>query len=148
MTPVPQSQRVIPIAAWVTAANVFLLTGFGLAVLRMGGREAVLIRIIVPLILASYVLLVGYVFGDARRRGMRHVMWMWLSILIPNGLGVILYFILREPLAVYCSKCGRMTHPGFAFCPGCGSGMAPACHQCHKVSQAGWSHCAYCGAKL
>jgi RNA polymerase subunit RPABC4/transcription elongation factor Spt4 len=153
MTPVTQKQRVIPTAAWVVAAAVFVLTGLAFAALvtrRIGGDapEIIVFQLIVPILLAAYALLVGYVYGDARRRGMRHVMWMWLSILIPNGMGVILYFILREPLAVYCSKCGRMTRPGFAYCPGCGSATAPACQKCQRVSQEGWSHCAFCGEKL
>lgn len=153
MTPVVQNKQVIPTAAWVVAATLFVMIALGLAALakiaeRNEPGPVIVIQFIVPIVMAAYVLLVGYVYGDARRRGMRHVMWMWLSILVPNGFGIIIYFILREPLAVYCSKCGRMTRPGFAYCPGCGSAMAPVCQKCQRVSQEGWSHCAFCGEKL
>jgi hypothetical protein len=69
--------------------------------------------ILLPMILAGYTLLIGYIYGDARRRGMRYVMWTLLAIFLFNGIGVILYFILREPLQVYCSRCGTgsTTHP-------------------------------------
>jgi hypothetical protein len=148
MTPVKQNKQVIPTAAWVVAAVVLVVTGLALAVLvnREGG--ILWVGIIGPMFLAAYVLMVGYVYGDARRRRMRHVMWMWLAILVPNGLGIIIYFILREPLAVFCTKCGQSMRPGFPYCPGCGSAMAAVCTKCQRVSEAGWSHCAFCGEKL
>ena len=80
---------------------------------------------VVAVLLAGYTVLVGYVYGDARRRGMRHVLWTWLAILIPNGIGIILYFILRDPLLAYCTTCGGATQPGFVYCPRCGAGVAP-----------------------
>ena len=45
-----------------------------------------------------YGLLVSYIYGDARRRGMRHVLWTVIAAAVPNGLGFIAYFLLREPL--------------------------------------------------
>ncbi|HEV3199974.1 MAG TPA: zinc ribbon domain-containing protein [Bryobacteraceae bacterium] len=151
MTPVVTNKQVIPTAAWVVAATVFVLTGLAFMVLVTRSEEKgpfIIIEIIVPVLLAAYVLLTGYVYGDARRRGMRHVMWTWLSILVPNGLGIVIYFILREPLVVYCTTCGRAMRPGFAYCPGCGSARAAVCTKCQRVSEEGWSHCAFCGAKL
>ncbi len=44
------------------------------------------------------VLLIGYVYADAKRRGMRYVMWTLLAIFIPNAIGIILYFVMRDPL--------------------------------------------------
>src|SRR5262245_3144550 len=34
------------------------------------------------------VLLYGYVYADARRRGMRYVPWTFIAVLLPNMLGV------------------------------------------------------------
>src|SRR5215213_7903850 len=59
-----------------------------------------------PLIVFFYLLLAGYVYNDARRRGMRHVMWTLLAIFVPNAIGFILYFIMRDPLQNPCSSCG------------------------------------------
>src|SRR6185503_8685900 len=103
---------------------------------------------LIALLLAGYALLVGYVHGDARRRGMRYVMWTLLAILVPNALGIILYFILRDPIPNFCTRCGAAVARNFAFCPQCGTGMAMSCAQCHRVSQEGWTHCAHCGARL
>jgi hypothetical protein len=153
MTPVSQRTRVIPIAAWVIA-SIILVAMFLLMIwiIPWEGNVPLVVRILIPVIppfaLAGWTLLVGYVYGDARRRGMRYAMWTLLAIFIPNGIGVILYFILRDPMPSYCSKCGSPAKQGHAFCPGCGAGILPACSQCHRAGQPGWSHCAWCGAKL
>jgi len=75
-------------------------------------------------------------------------MWTLLAIFLFNGIGVILYFILREPLQVYCSRCGTGVQPTHAFCPRCGAGVQPACQACHRTIQTGWTHCAWCGNQL
>ena len=153
MTPVVPRQRVIPFAAWVTAGVVFLVGFLGLSLLFIMVHDVpvsfrFLVPILVPLIWAGYTVLVGYVYGDARRRGMRYVMWTLLAIFLFNGIGVILYFILREPLQVYCSRCGAGVQPSHAFCPRCGAGVQPACAACHRILQPGWTHCAWCGNQL
>jgi hypothetical protein len=100
------------------------------------------------LLLAVLVLLIGYINADARRRGMRYVMWTLLAIFIPNSIGIILYFILRDPLLVQCAKCGAQARSGFAFCPQCGAGLSTACTACKRPVDPGWKRCAYCGASL
>ncbi len=108
----------------------------------------ILAPIAFPLLLGGYTLLIGYVYGDARRRGMRYVMWTLLAVFLTNGIGIILYFILRDPLPVYCSRCGGGVKQGFAYCPRCGANVLPACPACSRVVQPGWSHCAWCGANF
>src|SRR5258706_15926360 len=109
----PATRRsVIPPAAWAVAGIVFVLGFllFNLLFIRENRAPTairVLVPVLIPLILAGWAVAVGYVYGDARRRGMRHVMWMLLAILVPNGIGIILYFILRDPMPVYCSRCGH-----------------------------------------
>ena len=103
---------------------------------------------VIPLFFSVYVLLIGYVYGDARRRGMRPMMWALLAFFIPNAIGVILYFILREPFLRGCPSCGTQVSQGFAFCSKCGTALGQACPQCRSVVQPGWSHCTKCGARL
>jgi predicted RNA-binding Zn-ribbon protein involved in translation (DUF1610 family) len=102
----------------------------------------------IPLILAIYAILIGYVNADARRRGMRYVMWTLLALFVPNALGIILYFVLRDPLMTHCSSCATLVKHGFAFCPSCGAAMAHACPNCRKAVDPQWSHCVACGAKM
>jgi len=146
-------RAVIPAVAWLIAGIVFAIVFLFISVLLIRENEApiparIFAPIVIPLIFASYALAVGYVYGDSKRRGMRHVMWTLLAIFIPNGVGIILYFILRDPMPVYCSRCGHPMNPGFAFCPGCGSNILPACPSCHRTLQPGWTHCAWCGTRV
>jgi len=151
MTPQGENRSVIPTVAWVLGA---LVPGFVLFLCLVAatnsklGLPEVMIFTFGSCLLGAWAVLIGYVYGDAKRRGMRYVLWTWLAILIPNGIGVILYFILREPLMIYCSRCGNCSKPGFAYCPSCGSAMAPTCPNCKKIVQSGWPHCAYCGTAL
>jgi hypothetical protein len=94
------------------------------------------------------MLLIGYINADARRRGMRYVMWTLLSIFIPYGIGIILYFVLRDPLLVSCSKCGALGRSSFVFCPKCGEGLSSSCTACKRAVEPGWNRCAYCGKEL
>jgi hypothetical protein len=101
---------------------------------------------VVPM--AIYVLLVGYVYGDARQRGMNHVLWTLLAVFIPSAVGVILYFILRDPVPVPCPGCGTPARKGHAFCANCGAAVRPACPQCRQPIESGWRNCARCGVGL
>ena len=157
MSKLREEMRVIPTGAWVTAIVLYV------ALVVLSWRVFIphdedfgswprwsltFFTFVMPMFLAVYVLLVGYVAGDARRRGMRYVMWTLLVIFIPNAIGVILYFILREPLLVACRSCGTQVRQGFAFCSKCGTALAHACQECRSAVQPGWSHCTKCGAKL
>ena len=102
----------------------------------------------IPAIVFVYTLLVGYVFRDAQRRGMRHVMWTLLAIFIPNTIGFILYFIFRDPILQGCPQCGAAISTKFPYCPKCGAARTKTCPQCRNAVEPGWSHCAKCGAKL
>src|SRR5271157_3149689 len=140
MTPIVPRQRVIPFGGWLAAGIVFLLFFLGLGVIFTTQEDIpwpikFIVPILVPLLLAGYTLLIGYVNGDARRRGMRYVMWTLLAIFLANGIGIILYFILRDPLLVYCPRCGAGVQPSHAFCPRCGAGVQPACRACHRTVQ-------------
>jgi RNA polymerase subunit RPABC4/transcription elongation factor Spt4 len=92
--------------------------------------------------------LIGYVYGDAKRRNMRYVMWTLLAIFVPDLIGIVLYFILREPLPKPCPNCGKGVKPGFAFCPHCGASVQPTCPNCGRAVEPGWANCPHCGQQL
>ena len=48
---------------------------------------------------------------------------------------------------VTCQNCSQVVNAGFAFCPHCGSRLAPnACRYCGQVMSAGQAYCPKCGA--
>jgi predicted RNA-binding Zn-ribbon protein involved in translation (DUF1610 family) len=95
-----------------------------------------------------YGFLVSYVYADAKRRGMRHVLWALVAAFVPHALGFIAYFLLREPLLQHCALCGAAARHDFAFCPQCGSPLRRVCSACRRLAETAWSHCAHCGAKI
>ena len=70
---------------------------------------------------AAWLLCLGFVFADARRRAMRPFLWVLVAALFPHLLGFLLYFVLRQPIASTCSHCGRTIPLNERFCSWCGS---------------------------
>ncbi len=100
-----------------------------------------------PIFIIPYSGLVGFIYADAKRRRMRHVLWAWLA-LVPYFIGVILYFILRDPLPTPCPHCGTAVPQAFAFCQGCGASVHATCPQCGKPVQREWLNCPHCGTRI
>jgi len=65
-------------------------------------------------------------------------MWTLLSIFIPNGIGIILYFILRDRFR-RSPKCGVTVRSKGAFCPACGAALEHLSGLSRPSRQAG--HC-------
>jgi hypothetical protein len=147
---VPRPTFAIGVCVWLGFFLLMMLAPFRLDPegrnWPLAGKLAISVLPGIPLFVL--VLLIGYVYADAKRRGMRYAMWTWLAILIPNAIGIILYFVLRDPLLVNCTQCGVAVRHGFAFCPQCGGSLAQACPQCRRAVEQGWTHCVHCGASL
>jgi len=69
---------------------------------------------------AAFFLALGYVYGDAKRRQMPAWVWVIAAFVIPNLIGFILYFLIRQPLLQPCRSCGKPIRAGEAFCSHCG----------------------------
>lgn len=149
--------RVIPraakVTAWIVAPALVLFVVYmstwppdNSRPVPLAGRIFLaLVSLVIPFV---YIHLIGYVSGDAKRRGMRHVMWTLLAIFIPDGIGMILYFILRDPPPVTCPSCRSNVLSKYTFCPNCGTSLKPICPQCGKPVELTWSNCGNCGSKL
>ena len=99
-------------------------------------------------IVGCFFLLVGYINSDAGRRGMSRLAWTLLAIIIPNALGIVLYFVLRKPLLASCPQCGNGVQAGFNFCPRCNCKLGPSCPHCQRVLDVHDVFCPYCGTAL
>jgi hypothetical protein len=75
---------------------------------------------------AIWLLCLGYVFADARRRAMPAVLWTLIALMVPNLLGFLFYFALRRPLASPCPKCGHAIAAEQRFCSWCGYQATPS----------------------
>jgi hypothetical protein len=108
----------------------------------------ILLPFIVSTILAFYALLIGYVNRDAGRRGMSRTLWTLLVIFIPNAIGFIIYFLLRNPIQMNCPKCGLIVDQRANYCPNCRYSFHPTCAQCKAPVRTADAFCAQCGAQV
>ncbi|MGH9687941.1 MAG: double zinc ribbon domain-containing protein [Candidatus Acidiferrales bacterium] len=95
-----------------------------------------------------WILLLGYVNRDAKRRDMNSALWTIVCIILMPAyvlLGFIIYFLVREPLPYTCPKCGATVGPRFNFCPNCRCDLHPSCPNCgHEIVESD-KFCAFCG---
>jgi hypothetical protein len=152
-----EALRIIRWPAWLVAfvlygALAVFLFGFAIPHDPEAKFWALWLRILlsfgIPIALLPFPLLVGFVYSDAKRRNMRYVVWTFLAALIPDAIGIILYFLLRDPLPLPCPRCNSRVPLSYSYCPHCGAQIALACPSCRRKIESDWVNCAYCGAKL
>ncbi|HXJ94135.1 MAG TPA: zinc ribbon domain-containing protein [Terriglobia bacterium] len=100
------------------------------------------------IVVTAWVMLLGYIGCDARRRGMSPTLWVLVSLFVPYLVGAILYFVVREPLPFECPSCGRLVNAQFNFCPSCQYNLRPNCPQCRREIRPGDHFCPHCGFGL
>ena len=143
--------RILAPWAYYLFALVFLTTSVLMVVVLGLDRKAptlpvrCLLGVLMGIVLGCYVVLIGYVNQDAGRRGMSRLLWTLIAIFVPNGLGIVLYFVLRKPRIAYCPQCGSVVEPGFSFCPRCRTRLQPVCPHCQRSVNSEDKFCPYCG---
>ena len=142
----------IPVWAWILAVIALVAMQVVAQVIRQPDAPTPLVRVLMGLlvgaVVACYLLLIGYITRDARRRGMSPVLWTLVAILVPNALGMVLYFVLRQPIRRACPQCGSFVQSGFNFCPHCSHKLSSSCPKCQHMVTATDVYCPYCGTPL
>jgi len=87
-------------------------------------------------------------FLDAKRRGMKAFLWLLLAVFVPDLIGVVIYFLMREPLPLNCPRCGAVGNARFNYCPSCGYNFRPTCPQCKQEAQPDAHYCPNCAYDL
>lgn len=140
--------------AYALAIAVFLFATVALTIVIGKDHNAppppvrFLLGLLCGVCLGGYILLVGYINQDAGRRGMSRLLWTVVAIVVPNGLGIVLYFVLRKPRSACCPQCNAVLEPGFSFCPRCRYHLQPICSSCRRSVNLGDQYCPYCGGAL
>jgi len=96
----------------IPAQGVSSLVGGSLAGLGFGLLAGVVISV--------WVLCLGYVYADARRRAMPPILSTLMAAFVPNLLGFLIYFVIRRPIAQPCAQCGQAMRADHPFCSWCG----------------------------
>jgi RNA polymerase subunit RPABC4/transcription elongation factor Spt4 len=147
--------KIVPRWVWVLAGIVFIAAQLLPYVVRHHHHEPPPPAWALPLIgffagiaASAYLLLIGYINRDAKRRGMSPTLWTIVAILIPNALGILLYFVLRHPLRSACPQCGYAVEMSFSFCPRCSYKLGTNCPRCQRLVGMNDVFCPYCGTSL
>ncbi|MGH9394626.1 MAG: zinc ribbon domain-containing protein [Terriglobales bacterium] len=94
----------------------------------------------------------GWVYRDARRRGLNAGAWAVVAIVVfPYLIGLIAYLVavvLRDQRMAACEGCCARLPQGAAFCIRCGRQACRACPGCRAPAVPGAAYCAHCGATL
>src|SRR5208337_2665192 len=90
---------------------------------------------LVAFIFSVLLFMFGYVYRDAKRRGMHPALWTLLVLILSPAYGVIgliIYLLVREPLPFTCPQCAATVSARFNFCPNCKCNLHPACPHCQR----------------
>ena len=98
-----------------------------------------------------FLFILGYVYRDAKRRGMNPALWTLLVLILSAGyvfIGLIIYLLVREPLPYTCPQCAATVSARFNFCPNCKYNLHRACAHCQREVSDTDKFCPYCAAEL
>ena len=101
--------------------------------------------------ISAVLFMLGYVYRDAKRRGMNAGLWTLLVLILSPAyllIGLIIYLLVREPLPYTCPQCGAMVNARFNFCPNCKYNLHPACPTCQREVADDDKFCPYCSTEL
>lgn len=103
------------------------------------------------IVFSALLFMLGYVYRDAKRRGMHPALWTLLVLILSGGyffIGLIIYLLVREPLPYTCPQCAATVNARFNFCPNCKYNLHPACPSCQREVDDDDKFCPYCAAEL
>ena len=147
--------KLIPWWAYLFGSIAFLCMQliFHVVIVRQGHNPPpegvrVVLGLVTGLALGAYFMLLGYVNVDAGRRGMSRTVWTLVVIFVPNGIGYLIYFLMRKPLHLVCPHCSADYELGAIYCRKCGHRLKPICPACEAPVQIGDAFCAKCGKSI
>jgi hypothetical protein len=143
----------IAIGIGVTVVNVDPTARFPAFANNAAASTLIIIGIVTGMAIptAAFLLMLGYVYRDARRRNMNAPLWTLLVfILAPSSLiiGLIIYLLVREPLPFPCPRCGYLVGPRFNFCSNCKCNLHPSCPNCKQEIAETDKFCPNCAYEL
>lgn len=102
--------------------------------------------------LVSFLLMVlslaGWVWFDARRRGVEAPLAWTILTLVANVVGWATYLVARGWQRTVCPSCGKGLRAAYRACPYCGTQIGRGCPSCGRTVEEGWSFCPHCTTAL
>lgn len=89
-------------------------------------RNALIAFIPIIFLFLATILFGIWVYRDAKAHGENGLLWLFVVILVPNGLGVVLYLLLvKRDQKKLCPKCGTYNPLTNKHCGSCGEDLDP-----------------------
>lgn len=107
--------------------------------------------LICSIVFSCLLLTLGYVYRDAKRRGMNGALWTLLVLILAPVylfIGLVIYLLVRDPLPYTCPQCAATVSAKYNFCPNCKYNLHPACPQCQQEVSDTDKFCPYCATEL
>jgi len=153
---VNEDSHLIPMWSIIVATAAFVLVEYYFWMVLPGSRThpppplgfRIYFNISWGLLASVYFLMVGYVSKDAPRREMSARFWIVLCLVMPGGIGAVLYFLLRQPEVTRCPACSTQVQSDFHFCPQCDYQLTASCGHCFRTVRASDQFCTRCGHEL
>lgn len=147
--------KVFKVIFWAVTVSVVLLIAIISMIFISGSYESmpkddqIALRVIavISFVVILVVSLIGYlIYRDAKRLGMNAWMWLLIAIYAPNGIGIIIYLIVRsgERKKKKCSQCGYPIENDYLACPKCGYTLKDSCSKCGGTIESDWQVCPHC----
>jgi hypothetical protein len=146
--------HMIPVWSIVVAIASFVLVEYYVWLVMPSGHHPpplglrIYLNLSWGLLASLYFLLVGYVSKDAPRRAMSTRFWIAICLVMPGGIGAVLYFLLRQPEVSRCPSCSTHVQGDFHFCPQCNYQLTASCGHCFRSVRVSDQHCTRCGHEL
>jgi Double zinc ribbon len=153
---VNEDERMIPLWSIIAATASFLLVEYYWWIVAPGQRHhsapplglRIYFNLSWGILAALYFLMVGYISKDAPRRGMSMRFWIIICLMMPGGIGAVIYFLLRQPQVSECAACGTHVQNDFHFCPQCNYQLSASCGNCFRTVRTSDQYCTRCGHEL
>lgn len=141
---------VITVLMGLMVASFFLLTPLGSNMSADDQKALVVIGIIMLLVIVIVSGIGIAVYKDASKIGMNPWLWLLIVFYAPNGIGVIIYLVVRhsEKKKPRCGNCLSLLEEDFVVCPKCGHELKSACSNCGKPVEDDWIICPHCKLEL
>ena len=151
-----EEERMIPVWSILVASLAFVLVEYYFWIVAPAQRHhppgpigfRLYFNLSWGIVVALYVLMIGFISKDAPRRAMSTRFWMVICIVAPAGIGAVLYFLLRQPEVTRCPACSTHVQSDFHFCPQCDYQLVANCTNCFRTVRATDQFCTRCGHEL
>lgn len=91
------------------------------------------------------IVIIIYVYNDAKTHDMNRILWIALILLLPSYIILIAYLIVRKYNEyTSCPNCQFRVKKKASICPNCNQILTYTCPRCNKKIKEEWDMCPYC----